>query len=136
MSLERPLRSLIVDDDPGSTDRLRALLERWGHDVRVASEARTAEVLTRVWRPDVVLLELVLPDADGVTLIPCLRTGDETAARRDRQQPRDRARDGGRAGRRRGERAREAGRRGAAAARPLPPVQPPGPRRTRPSPSR
>ncbi len=77
MSVERPLRSLIIDDDPGSSDRLRVLLERWGHDVRVAGEARTAEVLTRVWRPDVVLLELVLPDADGVTLIPRLRTGDE-----------------------------------------------------------
>ena len=77
MSVERPLRSLIIDDDPGSTERLRVLLERWGHDVRVAGEARTAEVLTRVWRPDVVLLELVLPDADGVTLIPRLRSGDE-----------------------------------------------------------
>ena len=77
MSVERPLRSLIIDDDPGSTERLRVLLERWGHDVRVAGEARTAEVLTRVWRPDVVLLELVLPDADGVTLIPRLRTGVE-----------------------------------------------------------
>ena len=77
MSVDRPLRSLIVDDDPGSTDRLRTLLERWGHDVRVAGEARTAEVLTRVWRPDLVLLELVLPDADGVTLVPRLRTGEE-----------------------------------------------------------
>jgi DNA-binding NtrC family response regulator len=77
MSAELHLRSLITDDDPGSADRLRALLERWGHDVRVAADARTAEVLTRVWRPDIVLLELVLPDADGVTLIPRLRTGDE-----------------------------------------------------------
>ena len=62
---------------PGGADRLRALLERWGHDVRVAGDARTAEVLARVWRPDLVLLELVLPDADGVSLIPRLRTGDE-----------------------------------------------------------
>ena len=77
MSVERPLRSLIIDDDAGGTDRLRALLERWGHDVRVAGDARTAEVLARVWRPDIVLLELVLPDADGVTLIPRLRAGDE-----------------------------------------------------------
>src|SRR4051812_33610978 len=77
MSVERPLRSLIADDDPIGAERLRAVLERWGHDVRVAGDARTAEVLTRVWRPDVVLLELVLPDVDGVTLIPRLRTGDE-----------------------------------------------------------
>ena len=77
MSVERPLRSLIADDDPDSADRLRAVLERWGHDVRIAGEARTAEVLTRVWRPDLVLLELVLPDADGVTLIPRLRSGEE-----------------------------------------------------------
>jgi len=77
MSVEPPLRSLIADDDPLSAERLRAVLERWGHDVRVAGDARTAEVLTQVWRPDVVLLELVLPDGDGVTLIPRLRAGDE-----------------------------------------------------------
>ena len=77
MSVEPPLRSLIADDDPLSAECLRAVLERWGHDVRVAGDARTAEVLTQVWRPDVVLLELVLPDGDGVTLIPRLRAGDE-----------------------------------------------------------
>ena len=77
MSVEPPLRSLIADDDPLSAERLRAVLERWGHDVRVAGDARTAEVLTQVWRPDVVLLELVLPDGDGVALIPRLRAGDE-----------------------------------------------------------
>ena len=77
MSVEPPLRSLIADDDRLSAERLRAVLERWGHDVRVAGDARTAEVLTQVWRPDVVLLELVLPDGDGVALIPRLRAGDE-----------------------------------------------------------
>ena len=77
MSVEPPLRSLIADDDRLSAERLRAVLERWGHDVRVAGDARTADVLTRVWRPDVVLLELVLPDGDGVALIPRLRAGDE-----------------------------------------------------------
>jgi two-component system, NtrC family, response regulator HydG len=73
MSVARPMRSLITDDDAAAADQLRALLERWGHDVRVAGDARTAEVLTRLWHPDVVLLELVLPDADGVGLIPRLR---------------------------------------------------------------
>ena len=77
MSVDSPTRSLITDDDPASADRLRALLERRGHDVRVAGDARTADVLAREWRPDLVLLELVLPDADGVSMIPRLRTGDE-----------------------------------------------------------
>jgi two-component system, NtrC family, response regulator HydG len=77
MSVERPLRSLIIDADAGSAECLRVLLERWGHDVRVAADGRTAEVLARVWRPDLVLLELVLPDAGGVALIPRLRTGDD-----------------------------------------------------------
>jgi two-component system response regulator HydG len=77
MSAERALRSLITDDDPGTADRLRVLLEGWGHEVRVAADARTAEVLTRVWRPHLVLLEFVLPDSDSVGLIPRLRTGDE-----------------------------------------------------------
>src|SRR5215204_4470205 len=77
MSVARPMRSLITDDDAVAADHLRAQLERWGHDVRVAADARTAEVLTRVWRPDFVLLELVLPDADAVTLLPRLRGVDE-----------------------------------------------------------
>jgi CheY-like chemotaxis protein len=50
MSMERPPRTLSADDDRHVADGRRTLLERWGHDVRVADDARIADVLTRVWR--------------------------------------------------------------------------------------
>jgi DNA-binding NtrC family response regulator len=67
------MRVLIVDGDAGSTERLRGLLEPCGHDVRVTPGVRTAQVLAHAWRPDVVLLDLVLPDGDGLTLLRRLR---------------------------------------------------------------
>ena len=45
MATARPLRSLITDDDPRSAEGLRSLLEGWGHEVRVALDGRSAEIL-------------------------------------------------------------------------------------------
>src|SRR5688500_6632128 len=73
MFMERALRSLVADADADHAELLRQQLEAWGHEVRVAPDARTATVLARVWRPDIVLLELVLPDEDGLSLVPRLR---------------------------------------------------------------
>jgi DNA-binding NtrC family response regulator len=80
MSMERPLRSLITDADAVAADLLRQRLESWGHDVRIAPDARTALIVTRVWRPDIVLLELLLPDGDGLSLVPKLRGADQPPA--------------------------------------------------------
>jgi DNA-binding NtrC family response regulator len=67
------MRVLIADDDVSSTERLRGLLDPRLYDVRVTPGARTAEGLAHAWRPDVVLLDLVLPDGDGLTLVRRLR---------------------------------------------------------------
>ncbi len=77
MRTERRLRLLIADDEFDGAEALRVLLDRWGHEVRVAGDGRTAEVLARVWRPDIVLLDLVLPDVDGMTLLGRLRATPE-----------------------------------------------------------
>ena len=67
------MRVLIADGDRASTERLRGLLEPCGYDVRVTSDARTAEVLAHAWQPHVVLLDLILPDGGGLTLMRRLR---------------------------------------------------------------
>ena len=69
------LRVLITDDELDAAEWLRSVLEARGVDVRIAADARTAEVLTRVWQPDVVLLDLMLGDVDGLTVLPRLRAG-------------------------------------------------------------
>jgi DNA-binding NtrC family response regulator len=63
----RPLtRVLLVDPEVPEDDPLVTGLETHGHAVRVVREGASAEVQIRLWRPHVVLLELVLPDESGL----------------------------------------------------------------------
>jgi two-component system KDP operon response regulator KdpE len=59
-------RILVVDDEPQIRRAVRTALV--GHGYRVATAATGAEALTTFgeWRPDVVLLDLMLPDRDGL----------------------------------------------------------------------
>ncbi len=65
-------RILSVDDEPAIRRLLRAALERGGHVASEAGTARGALDEARRNRPDLVLLDLGLPDRDGLELIPLL----------------------------------------------------------------
>jgi two-component system, OmpR family, KDP operon response regulator KdpE len=69
----RPQRVLIVDDEPALLRALRINLRARGYEVITAADGRSA--LTEATRrpPDAVLLDLGLPDVDGVTVIHELR---------------------------------------------------------------
>ncbi len=58
-------RILIVDDDPKIVRLLRASLEQAGYRVFVAYDGETALHTLRRERPDLVVLDLMLPDRDG-----------------------------------------------------------------------
>ena len=60
---------LVVDDEPGITTHLKRFLSRKGYDVNVASNAREARHEMGRSYPDVVLLDLRLPDANGAELM-------------------------------------------------------------------
>ena len=60
-----PQRILIVDDDPKITRLLRASLEQAGYRVFIANNGETALHILRRERPDLVVLDLMLPDRDG-----------------------------------------------------------------------
>src|SRR5262245_29026205 len=55
-------RLLIVDDDPLLTDSLEFLLQQEGYDVAVASTGSDALTMVRTSPPDLVLLDVGLPD--------------------------------------------------------------------------
>lgn len=59
------LRVLIVEDDESNSEVLTLLLEMGGHTVTAASTARDALVRAEADHPEVVLLDLGLPDMDG-----------------------------------------------------------------------
>jgi two-component system KDP operon response regulator KdpE len=64
---------LVVDDEAQIRRLLRAALERSGHEVVAAEDARQALSLLGIERPDLVLLDLGLPDRDGLELLPLIR---------------------------------------------------------------
>jgi len=58
-------RILVVDDDHKLVRLLRASLEQAGYQVVVAHDGETALHALRRERPDLVVLDLMLPDRDG-----------------------------------------------------------------------
>lgn len=64
---------LVVEDDPGISTVLCTLLAAEGHRVVVAETGARGLVEARSHRPDLVLLDLGLPDVDGTTLIRRIR---------------------------------------------------------------
>jgi len=67
------MRVLIVEDNEADSTLFRMLLELSGHTVEIAPTANSAIVAIRRRTPDIVLLDLSLPDASGVTLVRRLR---------------------------------------------------------------
>jgi len=67
------MRVLIVEDNVEAADALSSVMGLWGHDTAVAYDPETALSLAREWIPDVALLDLDLPQMDGVALGRTLR---------------------------------------------------------------
>ncbi len=60
---------LVVDDELGIRDLLSEILNDEGHHVDLAENAAQARALRNASRPDLVLLDIWMPDTDGVTLL-------------------------------------------------------------------
>ena len=71
-------RILIVDDDPGGVRVLANLLREHAR-ILVTTRGAEAMTLARSARPDLVLLDIEMPDADGISLCSELRAYPETA---------------------------------------------------------
>ena len=60
---------MVVDDEVGIRELLFEILRDEGYGVRLAENAQTARNLRREMRPDLVLLDIWMPDTDGITLL-------------------------------------------------------------------
>ncbi|KAI5915542.1 sigma-54 dependent transcriptional regulator [Thauera sp. 2A1] len=60
---------LIVDDEVGIRELLSEILRDEGHDVLLAENAAAARAARNALRPDMVLLDIWMPDTDGITLL-------------------------------------------------------------------
>ncbi len=68
-----PAKVLVIEDDAAIRRLLRVTLERAGHVVAEASTAREAMSLLPIEKPQVVLLDLGLPDRDGLELVQLIK---------------------------------------------------------------
>ncbi len=71
----RPMRHriLVVEDDPTLRLVLQDNLRSEGYDVEVAADGVSGVRKTRAIIPDLIVLDLALPDCDGFELLPVLR---------------------------------------------------------------
>jgi two-component system nitrogen regulation response regulator NtrX len=60
---------LVVDDEIGIRELLSEILRDEGHDVTLAESAAVARTAREMARPDLVLLDIWMPDTDGITLL-------------------------------------------------------------------
>jgi CheY-like chemotaxis protein len=76
------LRIVVVDDSRDTARMMQLLLRFQGHEVKLAFAGREAIELVESFRPDVVLMDLRLPDMSGADVIQKLRgrQGFETTA--------------------------------------------------------
>jgi two-component system OmpR family response regulator len=68
-----PVRILVVDDEPTLTDLLTMALRYEGCDVRSAATGNAAVRTAKEFQPDAVVLDVMLPDLDGLEVLRRMR---------------------------------------------------------------
>jgi two-component system, OmpR family, alkaline phosphatase synthesis response regulator PhoP len=71
---------LVVEDDPDIADLIRHYLEKSGHAVQVLGSGAAVLPKVRGERPDLIVLDLMLPGLDGLMVCQALRSDPLTAA--------------------------------------------------------
>jgi two-component system repressor protein LuxO len=66
-------RILVVEDTPSQAELIRAMLAGSGYEVRIAASAGAGFAEAQTWNPDVILLDLDLPDYSGRELLQQIR---------------------------------------------------------------
>jgi two-component system OmpR family response regulator len=67
-------RILVVDDEPNITELVSMALRYEGFDVEVASDGRSALARATTFRPDLMVLDVMLPDVDGFGVLKRIRS--------------------------------------------------------------
>lgn len=64
---------LLIEDEPNIAEAIRFLLQRDGWQVSTLAEGKGAEAFVANTRPDLVILDLMLPDRSGLEILAALR---------------------------------------------------------------
>lgn len=68
---------LVVDDEPSITNLVSAYLKPEGYEVFIASDGNSGLKAARAFKPDLIILDIMLPGIDGIELLSRLRRESE-----------------------------------------------------------
>jgi two-component system response regulator TrcR len=71
-----PVRVLLVDDEPALTNLLKMALHYEGWEIEVAGDGKTAMEKFAEFTPDLLVLDIMLPDTDGLSILKEIRAGE------------------------------------------------------------
>jgi two-component system response regulator ResD len=69
---------LIVDDDENISEVIKMYLENSGYDTKVGNNGKEAQEFFVQYKPDIVLLDIMLPNVDGIDVLKWIRKQSET----------------------------------------------------------
>ena len=69
-----PVRVLVVDDEPSLAELLSSVLRFEGWEIRTAADGASAVRTAREFQPDAIVLDIMLPDFDGLEVLRRVRT--------------------------------------------------------------
>lgn len=64
---------LIIEDEPDQAEMLEKFLSAWGYEIRIAYDGKTALAFAKTYPPDLILLDLYLPDIPGMEVLQKLK---------------------------------------------------------------
>ena len=68
---------LVIDDEPSITNLVTAYLKPEGYEVHTAADGNTGLKAARAFKPDLIILDVMLPGMDGIELLSRLRRESE-----------------------------------------------------------
>jgi two-component system KDP operon response regulator KdpE len=77
--MARPCRILLADDDPVVQRAVKRVATEFGHEVLHVSTGAAVHAMTLELRPDLLVLDIGFPDADGRDLLAKLKADPQTA---------------------------------------------------------
>jgi len=79
MEKTKTAKILVIDDEPQVTEIIDAFLSNAGHQVVVDNIASSGLKKAKMVKPDVILLDIMMPDSDGYSVCNELKNDPETA---------------------------------------------------------
>lgn len=76
--MSTPARILITEDNPQGAELLEAFLSETPHEVRVATNGEEALRMVAEWKPDIVLLDIMMPRLSGFEVCRTIRNNADT----------------------------------------------------------